>query len=72
MSVISGLGYLAVGVSDLDEAVEYYSRFVRLDVTERTARSAFMSDWRKGPATGSSAWATSSRTTPRWPKCGHG
>jgi 2,3-dihydroxy-p-cumate/2,3-dihydroxybenzoate 3,4-dioxygenase len=42
MSVISRLGYLAVGVSDLDEAIEYYSRFVRLDVTERTARTAFM------------------------------
>jgi 2,3-dihydroxy-p-cumate/2,3-dihydroxybenzoate 3,4-dioxygenase len=42
MSVISRLGYLAVGVSNLDEAVDYYSRFVRLDVTERTARTAFM------------------------------
>src|SRR5882762_4162435 len=42
MAVVSSLGYLAVGVSDLDEAIEYYSRFVRLDVTERTARTAFM------------------------------
>jgi 2,3-dihydroxy-p-cumate/2,3-dihydroxybenzoate 3,4-dioxygenase len=42
MSVVSRLGYLAVGVSDLDEAIEYYSRFVRLDVTERRARTAFM------------------------------
>jgi 2,3-dihydroxy-p-cumate/2,3-dihydroxybenzoate 3,4-dioxygenase len=42
MTVVSRLGYLAVGVSDLDEAIEYYTRFVRLDVTERTARTAFM------------------------------
>lgn len=42
MAGVSKLGYLAVGVSDLDEAIEYYSRFVRLDVTERTVRTAFM------------------------------
>jgi 2,3-dihydroxy-p-cumate/2,3-dihydroxybenzoate 3,4-dioxygenase len=42
MTVVSRLGYLAVGVADLPEATEFYSRFVRLDVTERIGRTAFM------------------------------
>jgi 2,3-dihydroxy-p-cumate/2,3-dihydroxybenzoate 3,4-dioxygenase len=40
--VIKGLGYLSVGVSSLDEAVEFYSRFVRLELTEQIGRTAFM------------------------------
>jgi 2,3-dihydroxy-p-cumate/2,3-dihydroxybenzoate 3,4-dioxygenase len=42
MTVVSRLGYLAIGVADLPEATEFYSRFVRLDVTERIGRTAFM------------------------------
>jgi 2,3-dihydroxy-p-cumate/2,3-dihydroxybenzoate 3,4-dioxygenase len=42
MSIVTKLGYLAVGVSDLAEAIEFYTRYVRLDVTERTPRTAFL------------------------------
>jgi catechol 2,3-dioxygenase-like lactoylglutathione lyase family enzyme len=42
VTVVSRLGYLAIGVADLPEATEFYSRFVRLDVTERIGRTAFM------------------------------
>src|SRR5258705_552028 len=42
MTVVSRLGYLAIGVAALPEATEFYSRFVRLDVSERIGRTAFM------------------------------
>jgi catechol 2,3-dioxygenase-like lactoylglutathione lyase family enzyme len=42
MHSIRKLGYFTVGVADLDEAIEFYARFVRLDVTERMDRTAFM------------------------------
>lgn len=42
MDLVHKFGYLAVGVSNLDEAVEFYSRFVRLDLTERLDSTAFM------------------------------
>lgn len=40
--LVEKFGYLSIGVNDLDEAIEFYSRFVRLDVTERRGRTAFM------------------------------
>jgi catechol-2,3-dioxygenase len=42
VAAVSKLGYLTVGVHDLDEALEYYTRFVRLEVTNRTATTAFL------------------------------
>ena len=42
MHKIRRLGYFTIGVADLDEAVEFYARFVRLDLTERIGRTAFM------------------------------
>lgn len=42
MHKIRQLGYYTIGVADLDEAVEFYARFVRLDLTERIDRTAFM------------------------------
>jgi 2,3-dihydroxy-p-cumate/2,3-dihydroxybenzoate 3,4-dioxygenase len=42
MTAVSKLGYLAIGVGELDEATDFYSRFVRLDVTEQIGRTAFM------------------------------
>jgi 2,3-dihydroxy-p-cumate/2,3-dihydroxybenzoate 3,4-dioxygenase len=39
---IRTLGYVVLGVHDLDEAINFYSRFVRLDLTERVGRTAFM------------------------------
>jgi 2,3-dihydroxy-p-cumate/2,3-dihydroxybenzoate 3,4-dioxygenase len=42
MEIVTKFGYLAVGVSDLAEATEFYSRFVRLDVSERIGNTAFM------------------------------
>jgi 2,3-dihydroxy-p-cumate/2,3-dihydroxybenzoate 3,4-dioxygenase len=42
MAVVSRLGYLAIGVSNLDEAIDFYSRFVRLDVSERRGSTAFL------------------------------
>jgi 2,3-dihydroxy-p-cumate/2,3-dihydroxybenzoate 3,4-dioxygenase len=42
MDIVHKFGYLAVGVSDLAEATEFYSRFVRLDLTERMGNTAFM------------------------------
>ncbi len=37
MEIISRLGYISLGVSNLVEAAEFYSRFVRLDLTEQIA-----------------------------------
>lgn len=42
MSIVETFGYLSVGVNDLDEGIEYYSRFARLDLTERVGNAAFM------------------------------
>jgi len=42
VTVVQGFGYLAIGVANLREAVEFYSRFVRLDVTEVIGSTAFM------------------------------
>jgi 2,3-dihydroxy-p-cumate/2,3-dihydroxybenzoate 3,4-dioxygenase len=42
MEIVSRLGYIALGVSDLVEAAEFYSRFVRLDLTEQIGETAFM------------------------------
>jgi catechol 2,3-dioxygenase-like lactoylglutathione lyase family enzyme len=42
VTIVQKFGYLAVGVSNLDEATEFYSRFVRLDLTERVGSTAFM------------------------------
>jgi 2,3-dihydroxy-p-cumate/2,3-dihydroxybenzoate 3,4-dioxygenase len=42
MDIVHKFGYLAVGVSDLAEATEFYSRFARLDLTERVGNTAFM------------------------------
>jgi 2,3-dihydroxy-p-cumate/2,3-dihydroxybenzoate 3,4-dioxygenase len=39
---IEKLGYLSLSVIDLDEAIEFYSRFVRLELTERIGSRAFM------------------------------
>jgi 2,3-dihydroxy-p-cumate/2,3-dihydroxybenzoate 3,4-dioxygenase len=39
---VSKLGYLTVAVANLDEALEYYTRFVRLDVTVRTGNAAYL------------------------------
>jgi 2,3-dihydroxy-p-cumate/2,3-dihydroxybenzoate 3,4-dioxygenase len=42
MDIVHKFGYLAVGVSNLAEATEFYSRFVRLDLTEQVGSTAFM------------------------------
>jgi 2,3-dihydroxy-p-cumate/2,3-dihydroxybenzoate 3,4-dioxygenase len=42
MEIVSRLGYISLGVSDLVEAAEFYSRFVRLDLTEQIGNTAFM------------------------------
>jgi 2,3-dihydroxy-p-cumate/2,3-dihydroxybenzoate 3,4-dioxygenase len=42
VTIVQGFGYLAIGVADLREAVEFYSRFVRLDITEVIGSTAFM------------------------------
>jgi 2,3-dihydroxy-p-cumate/2,3-dihydroxybenzoate 3,4-dioxygenase len=47
MELIGRLGYLAVGTANLKEAVEFYSRLVRLDVTETVGNTAFMTGGRE-------------------------
>ncbi|KRA31114.1 MULTISPECIES: VOC family protein [unclassified Nocardioides] len=42
MDIVTRLGYLAVGVDNLEEGTEFYSRFVRLDLSEQVGRTAFM------------------------------
>jgi 2,3-dihydroxy-p-cumate/2,3-dihydroxybenzoate 3,4-dioxygenase len=42
MHRVTRLGYLSVGVRDLVEATEFYSRVVRLDMTEQIGGTAFM------------------------------
>jgi 2,3-dihydroxy-p-cumate/2,3-dihydroxybenzoate 3,4-dioxygenase len=42
MPIVHTFGYLSVGVNDLAEAIEYYSRFARLELTELIGRTAFM------------------------------
>lgn len=40
--IVNRFGYLSVGVNNLDEGCEFYSRFVRLEQTERVGDTAFM------------------------------
>jgi len=40
--IVARLGYIALGVHDLVEATEFYSRIVRLDLTEQMGGTAFM------------------------------
>lgn len=42
MDIVHKFGYLAVGVSNLAEATEFYTRFARLDVTEQVGSTSFM------------------------------
>jgi catechol 2,3-dioxygenase-like lactoylglutathione lyase family enzyme len=42
MTIVQTFGYLAIGVQNLDEGIEFYGRFARLDLTERIGRTAFM------------------------------
>ncbi|MFG2039826.1 VOC family protein [Dactylosporangium sp. NPDC048998] len=42
MAIVQQFGYLSIGVRDLREGVEFYSRFARLDLTERIGDTAFM------------------------------
>jgi 2,3-dihydroxy-p-cumate/2,3-dihydroxybenzoate 3,4-dioxygenase len=42
MTRVTRLGYIALGVNNLGEAAEFYSRFVRLDLTEQVGDTAFM------------------------------
>jgi 2,3-dihydroxy-p-cumate/2,3-dihydroxybenzoate 3,4-dioxygenase len=42
MDVVEKFGFMAVGVSNLDEAIAFYARFARLDLTERVGSRAFM------------------------------
>src|ERR1700734_1873735 len=42
MTIVQTFGYLAIGVQNLDEGVEFYGRFARLDLTERIGKTAFM------------------------------
>jgi catechol-2,3-dioxygenase len=42
MAIVTKFGFVTVGVNDLTEGVEFYSRFVRLDLTERVGKTAFM------------------------------
>jgi 2,3-dihydroxy-p-cumate/2,3-dihydroxybenzoate 3,4-dioxygenase len=42
MEIVSRLGYISLGVANLVEAAEFYSRIVRLDLTEQIGDTAFM------------------------------
>jgi 2,3-dihydroxy-p-cumate/2,3-dihydroxybenzoate 3,4-dioxygenase len=42
MDVVEKFGYMSIGVSNLDEAIAFYARFGRLDLTERLGDTAFM------------------------------
>ncbi|MEV6925205.1 VOC family protein [Dactylosporangium sp. NPDC051485] len=42
MSTVQGLGYLGIGVSNLREAIEFYTRFARLEVAEVVGNTAFL------------------------------
>ncbi|HMG40797.1 MAG TPA: VOC family protein [Acidimicrobiales bacterium] len=42
MHLVQRLGYLSIGVADLDAAIDFYARYVRLDLTERVGTTAFM------------------------------
>jgi 2,3-dihydroxy-p-cumate/2,3-dihydroxybenzoate 3,4-dioxygenase len=42
MEIVTRLGYIALAVDDLVEATEFYSRIVRLDLTEQVGNTAFM------------------------------
>jgi 2,3-dihydroxy-p-cumate/2,3-dihydroxybenzoate 3,4-dioxygenase len=42
MAIVQTFGYLSLGVNNLAEAIEYYSRFARLELTEQVGGTAFM------------------------------
>lgn len=42
MDVVSTLGYLTLGVRDMDEGIDYYRRIARLDLTRRQGTTAFL------------------------------
>ena len=42
MSLVQGLGYVALGTSDMDEALGFYTTVARLQVSERRPRTAFL------------------------------
>jgi 2,3-dihydroxy-p-cumate/2,3-dihydroxybenzoate 3,4-dioxygenase len=42
MAIVRKYGFLSVGVSNLQEATEFYTRFARLDVTEVIGDTAFL------------------------------
>lgn len=42
MDIVHKFGYLALGVKNLAEATEFYSRFARLDLTEVVGSTAFL------------------------------
>ena len=42
MDVVEKFGYMSIGVSNLDEAIAFYARIGRLDLTERIGETAFM------------------------------
>jgi catechol 2,3-dioxygenase-like lactoylglutathione lyase family enzyme len=42
MAIVEKFGYLAVGVNNLTEGIDFYRRIVRLDLTERIGDTAFL------------------------------
>jgi catechol 2,3-dioxygenase-like lactoylglutathione lyase family enzyme len=42
VDLVNRIGYVALGVPDLDRAVDFYRRFIHLDVSERGSDMAFM------------------------------
>jgi len=42
VDLVHRIGYVALGVPDLDRAVDFYRRFIHLDVSERGAGMAFL------------------------------
>jgi catechol 2,3-dioxygenase-like lactoylglutathione lyase family enzyme len=42
MAIVQTFGYLAVGVRNIDEAIDFYGRVARLGLTERVGNTAFM------------------------------
>lgn len=47
MERVKQLGYLTIGVTNLDEGIDFYSRVARLHLTERRGRTAFMTGGRE-------------------------
>lgn len=42
MDIVTKLGYLTVGVQDMDEGIDFYRRIARLDLTRREGSTAFL------------------------------